>query len=171
MNYLPILFFGILLGLLIFYFVYKLFLPKAPKMQIEYDSKDAEDFLVKKGFKVLERQKRASIIVFINGKSHLGTEWADYIVEKENKKYAVKVVSDISPDPTEPNLRRKLIEFQKLFSSYGVLLADLSQEELHEISFKFPRPEKETLFTILVVLLIIGVVAGIVGFFVSVKIF
>ena len=171
MSYLAIFFIGITIGLLLFLIIYKFISPKHEKITLNYNENDAEALLQNNGFKIIERQKSYPIIMFINGKSHLITETADFVVEKENKRYAVKVEAGVGVDPYEKTMRQKLVELKNIFPSYKILLLIMDRGELHLIDFEFPRTEKDMFFTIIAGLIIIVVIAATVFLLVQMKLF
>lgn len=162
MSALLILISGILLGVLIFYIILRLRYPSSLKAALTYNESDAEAVLKKAGLTILSKQTSRPIITFIDGKSHLGAEYADYTVQKENKKFAVKVVDAAGSDPTEKSLRRKLFELKHLFPGHGILLLDLASGELHEIKFELPKTEKEIFLFVLIAMVIIAMILMIV---------
>ena len=117
---------GIFLGIVGFYLFYKFLSKKKLLTPADCNSRDAEDFLKKRGFQIVEKKRQSSVVVYVNGKGHLNTEAADFIVERDRKRYVVKVVNEIGVDPTEPAMRRKLIEFSKLFPGLEILLLNLN---------------------------------------------
>lgn len=130
-----------------------------------------EDLLKKQGFKIIKKPKAYSEIIYVNGKSHLVSVLVDFIVEKENKKYVVKVESGQVVDPTDPIVYRKLIEIRNIFPTYGILLLDMQNRELHEIKFEFPKPGIDILLSFIIVGLIIAAVIGMVFFYTQLKLF
>ncbi|OGC23518.1 hypothetical protein A3J90_01165 [candidate division WOR-1 bacterium RIFOXYC2_FULL_37_10] len=151
---------GIFLGIVGFYLFYKFLSKKKLLTPADCNSRDAEDFLKKRGFQIVEKKRQSSVVVYVNGKGHLNTEAADFIVERDRKRYVVKVVNEIGVDPTEPAMRRKLIEFSKLFPGLEILLLNLNGGELQEIKLKFPKSETELLFTVFVAsFIVLGIVA------------
>ncbi|MBI5700861.1 hypothetical protein HZC34_03315 [Candidatus Saganbacteria bacterium] len=162
---------GIILGLLIFLALYRLIFDRNPKFIPDFNESDAEGFLQKNGFSILSRQKSAPLVVIIDGKTHLGKISADFEAEKLNKKYIVKVVSQADVDVMDPISYRKFIELKKAYPLHALLLLGLNRRELHEIDFEFPKPEKETFFTILVVLSIILAVGAIIALMAQLKLF
>ncbi|OGC06541.1 hypothetical protein A2526_06545 [candidate division WOR-1 bacterium RIFOXYD2_FULL_36_8] len=170
-NYLIILGLGMCLGLVGFYLAYKFLSKKNSLSQIDYNSKEAESFLEKRGFQIIEKGRQSSVVIYVDGKGHLGSERADFIVERERKRYVVKVVNEIGIDPVESAMRRKLVEFSKLFPGLEILFLDLNAGELHEIKFKFPKSEKEILFMVFVGVFIIAVISVIVVLLIQMGLF
>ncbi len=132
---------------------------------------EIETFLRKRGCQILGREQKESIIVRIDGQEHLGELTADYTVQHGRKKYVVWVKREIGDlDPTEPALRRRLVELDRVFGLDGVLIADPAEGALTEVHFKFPR-ERGLDFYIqfLSALFILVLVIGIIWLMVSVR--
>jgi len=121
---------------------------------------EASGILKRLNFQILDSQKKSTILTYIDGKSHVGYAQADFIVKKDKKTYAVLVKSGLLADPTEPSIRRQLIEYGRIFKTDSLLLLDLNNGELHEIRFEFPKSEKERLLLFLIGLLIVLVIMG-----------
>lgn len=130
---------------------------------------EASGILKKLGFKILDSQKKRTLLTYIDGKSHVGYAQADFIIKKDKKTYAVLVKSGLLADPTEPSIRRQLLEYERIFKTDGLLLLDLNKGELHEIRFEFPKSTKEYFLQILIGLLIIFIILGIIWLFVLLK--
>lgn len=102
--------------------------------------KEVEQFLKKAGYEILEKRKKESIIVRIDDRDHLGSLEAEYIVRKAKKSFVVvERKGETIFDPTEPGLRRRLLELHQVFGLNGLLLVDRDNNEIHEVTFKFPR--------------------------------
>ena len=160
---------GILLGVILFYLLLKLKPTKYISQEPLFASAEAEHFLENNGFKIIDKQKASPTIVYINGKSHLCSTVADYIVEKENRKFAVKVETSQIVDPLDPVIYRKLIEFQNTYPNHGILLFDLHNKELNEIKITFPKPDQDIFFKFLISLFVILAVMGIIFLFSQLK--
>lgn len=134
---------------------------------------EAEKLLKKNGYEILARNKKESIVVRYNGKEHFGSLEADYVVRKAKKQFVVFEKKGETPfDPTEPALRRKLIEFERVFGLNGILLVDPDEGEINPVTFKFPKDRGlDFYFQFLAALCIIGVVIGIIWLMVWVKLF
>jgi len=123
---------GIFLGIVGFYLFYKFLSKKKLLTPADCNSRDAEDFLKKRGFQIVEKKRQSSVVVYVNGKGHLNTEAADFIVERDRKRF--------------PGLE--------------ILLLNLNGGELQEIKLKFPKSETELLFTVFVAsFIVLGIVA------------
>lgn len=135
----------------------------------------AEKLLKEKNFKVLKKGLQSPFSLLIDGKKHLVISHFDFLVEKEKKKFVVYVhEGTLLADPTDPVLRRKLLEIKNAFKDEGLLLLDLSDRSIQEINFDFSRPfwgGADRFFQTIILLFIIGVVSGIIWLMVYLKLF
>ena len=165
-NYLLLLLLGMVLGMIIFYLIVRKY-EKGPTGHEAglsgYSEADAEKILQNKGYKVTARQNKATVITYVDGKSHLGFVIADLMVEKNDKRYAVKVKSGDSSDPTDPGIRRELLEYEYAHRPDKILVLNMPAGEIHEISFELPRAERESFFKIMLIVFIIFVIIAIIG--------
>jgi len=174
LYYLAVLFFGIIIGIALFYLLGRRFSKTLTDIKLNYSSyseAEAEKIILKNDYKILEKRKKFSIITYIDGKSHLGFIVADFIVEKDKHIYVVEVKTKEEFDPTELNTRRKLLEYTYVCRPNGILLLDINSKNIQEISFKLPIAEREYFFRILIVLFIIFVIIGIIGLLILLKLF
>lgn len=134
---------------------------------------DAEHLLKKSGFQILGKNQKEAVIVRVDDKDHLGSLEAEFTVAKEGKKYVVVVKSgEGSFDSTEPVLRRKLIEYDRIFGLHGILLIDPESGEIHRVSFKFPRERGlDFYFQFIIALFLILLVIGIIWLLVRIRLF
>lgn len=154
---------GIILGIVLF-FVFSLLFRKKPVALSEgkpFSEKEVRAFLKKSGYDILGKRQKETIITRVDGKDHLGYLEADFTVRKGRKKYLVVVHAGLgAADPNEPLLRRKLMEYDRVFSPDALLVVDLSRGEIHEVGFRFPRERNiDFFFRFLIgVFIILGVV-------------
>jgi hypothetical protein len=132
---------------------------------------ELENFLRKRGCQILGRHQKEAVLVRVDGQEHLGELAADYTVRHGKKNYVVWVKREAGDlDPTEPALRRRLIELDRVFGLDGVLIADPAEGSLAEVHFKFPRERGlDFYFQFLSALFIIAAVIGIIWLMVSVR--
>jgi hypothetical protein len=165
-SYLLLLLLGMALGMIVFYLIIRRYengpAGRDPGLS-GYSEVEAEKILQNKGYKVTARQNKAAVITYIDGKSHLGFVAADFIVEKNDKRYAVKVKSGESGDPTDPGVRRELLEYEYAHRPDGILMLNLPSGEVHDISFELPRAESESFFKIMLIAFIIFIIVAIIG--------
>jgi hypothetical protein len=125
--------------------------------------------LRQRGYQILGKNQRELVETRVDGRVTMGELVAEYTVEKGGKKY---VVVSASGDPSEPALRRKLIEYDRAFGLRGVLVVDRENENVSVVHFKYPRERGiDFYFQFLSALFILAVVIGIIWLMVSVKLF
>lgn len=133
---------GMVLGGSLFFFIARLFRRRVPVIQSSgetFSEQEVESFLNRSGYEILSKKQRETVITNIDGKDHLGYLEADYVVRKGKKRFVLVIQSGHSAaDPHEPMLRRKLLEYDHVFSPDGLLVLDLSRGELHRVVFRFP---------------------------------
>jgi len=123
-----------------------------------FDEKEAEALLGKHGFRILKKKPRMTIATQLDDKEHFGYLEADYIVERNKRRYLVVVSKD---DAADPVFRGKLLEASYVFSQKNILLLDMESKSTHTVAFKFHR---ETSFDdVFRALIIVFIVLGIIG--------
>lgn len=96
----------------------------------------ARDFLIQKGYKILDEQKQFEHKYFINNDRKLSTLIIDYYVSKNGKKYIVEVKSGQSAiSASNTNTRRQLLEYSFAIPNDGVFLLDMENQKLELIEF------------------------------------
>jgi hypothetical protein len=132
-----------------------------------------DEFLKKRGYQILGKGQKEVVVVRVDGKDHLGALTAEYTVSKNGKRYVVwGMRGEGTGDPTEPALRRRLIELDRVFGLDGVLIVDPAEGTINEVLFKYPRERGlDFYFQFLGALFIIGLVIGIIWLMVAVRLF
>ncbi len=174
MNYILILFVGIIIGILLFFILNRIFYKPQNLVRsnpIAYSEEQAEKIIGDNGYLILEKQKKFPIIIFIDGKSHLGFIIADYLVEKDKKKYVIYVKTGEEPDLLEPKTRQILLEYDYVCSPTKLLVLNIDRVQIHEISFKLPEEERDSFLKIFIPVFILLLLIGIIGLFIALKIF
>jgi hypothetical protein len=173
-NYLIPLILGVLIGIVIFYLVSRRFFPvltgEKPNLA-SYSEAEVLKLLTANGYKILEKQKKAPIVTYIDDKAFLGFVLVNYTVKKDSKIFAAEIKTLEESDPTESVLRRKLLELGFAAKAEGIILLDLEQKKIQKISFKFPLVERELFFRVFIALFIVFVIAGVVGLLMLLKLF
>ncbi len=149
---------------------------RGPVAQIEqksFSEKEVGAFLERAGYQILGKRQRETVITKVDGKDRFGYIEADFTVKKGRKKYVVVVHSGLGEaDPNEPMLRRKLLEYDHVFSPHALLVVDLSRGEIHEVNFRFPYERNiDFFFRFLIALFIILMVVGIIWVLVQLRLF
>jgi hypothetical protein len=165
---------GAVLGFIIFYLANRLFISFKMSNRVltaQFSEKEAEDLLKKKGYKIIAKQKRADVVTYIDGKPNLGFVQADFIVEKNGKRYVAEVkAGELVSDPTEPSTRRQLLEYKFAYKPYGLLLVDMTDKSLHHIDFEHPSYSEDRIFRLILASLVVIIAIGILWIFISIKI-
>ena len=165
---------GAVISFFIFFFASRALLSLKMSKRVEaaqFSEEEAEALLKKKGFRIIDRQKRADIITYVDGKPNLGYVKADFIVEKNGKKYVAEVkAGELVSDPNEPSTRRQLLEYKFAYKPYGILLVNMLDRSLHQIDFDLPSRDSEKTFRLILAALIVIIVLGIIWVFASIKI-
>jgi len=132
---------------------------------------EAENLLKKHNFKVIDKQRRADIITYIDGRPNLSYVQADFIVEKRGKYYVAEVKSgETVANPSDPSTRRQLLEYKFAYQPDGLILVDMVERKLHLIDYYLPEKGEDKLIKIVMALLIAGIVLGLLWLFISVRI-
>lgn len=167
--------FGIFVGgLAIFWWLKKTHrLDTLSRYPNSYSPQAVESLLFKAGYLIVAKQPKASIITEVDGKEHLGTLEADYLVAKGKEKDMVFVkTGQVALDPLEPIFRRRLVELQTVFGTEALLLVDPEAGSIQEIAFRFPRERSiDGLFRVLLGVFIVFVIIGIIWMLVQLRLF
>ena len=157
---------GIVIGLLIFFLLARgsrgaLF---ASEEGTTFSERDAEALLQRTGYQIVGRQERRTIMTNVNGKDRFGYLEADYIVTKRNRRFVVLVkTGEGISDPNEPSLRRRLLEYDHVFSPDALLFIDLDNGQIYRVFFNFPSERNiDFFFFSLIALFIILIIIGII---------
>ncbi|MDD4179666.1 MAG: hypothetical protein PHH14_06455 [Candidatus Margulisbacteria bacterium] len=127
--------------------------------------------LKRRGYQLLGRDQKEVVVTKVNGQDHLGELRAEYTVQKNGKRFVV-VIRNEEGDPTEPALRRRLIEYDRVFGLNGILLVNPEEEECQEIVFKFPREKGiDFYFQFIIAMFIVFGVIGILWLMTYIKLF
>ena len=141
--YIIILAAGLILGGFTFNYFSRVFKRKAYVDRAEFarfSEEEAEEFLKKNGYKIIEKKKKATVMTNIDGKDHVGYVVCDYIVKKGRKIYVAEVKSgQVGVNPNEPSTRRQLLEYDYVYNPDGLLLVNMLDQQIHEVSFYFPK--------------------------------
>lgn len=137
-------------------------------------SKDeVENLLRKHGYQILGINQKEIVVVKVDGKDHLGDLAAEFTVEKNGRRYVVwGIKGGGGSDPTDPTLRRRLIELDRAFGLNGILIVDPAEGTINEVSFKYPRERGlDFYFQFFGALFVIALVIGIIWLMALVKLF
>jgi len=133
---------------------------------------EAGRLLESKGFKIIDKQRRAEIITYVDGKPHLGYVQADLVAEKKGKTYVAEVkTGNWAPDISEPSTRRQLLEYDFVYKPDGVLLVDMVERRIHLVEFGLPEQKNEKFALVVVGLIIMSVLGGLIWLYIQIKLF
>lgn len=163
------------IGWMIFYYLGKVF----SRFRLSHGggmggpiSQEAENILLKHGFKILDRGRKGSLITYVNGKSNLGLVQADFVVTKKKKTYVATIKSgEFSSDEASTALRRQLIENKFVFDPDGLLVVDINEGRLKRVEFGLPEQKRERFILFVVGLIIVSVLAGLIFIYIQAKLF
>jgi len=163
------------IGWIIFYYLGKLF----SRFRLSHGggmggpiSQEAENLLVKHGFKILDRGRKGSLLTYVNGKSNLGFIQADFVVSKKKKTYVALIKSgEFSSEEASTALRRKLIESNYVFNPDGLLVIDINEGRLKRVEFALPEQKRERFILFVVGLIIVSVLLGLIFIYIQAKLF
>ena len=96
----------------------------------------AEKLLRSKGYSIEGRQVKEKSGLYVDGVWCEVEVRVDFIVRKRRKKFVAEVkTGKTAPDPTQASTRRQLLEYSLVFKKHGVLLIDMEEKKIREISF------------------------------------
>src|SRR5207253_1825302 len=98
--------------------------------------REAERMLQALGFRVVERQARASFDILVDGEPVEIEVRADLLVARDGRTYVAEVKTGArAPDPTHPPTRRQLLEYALVFGASEILLVDVPAGAVREVAF------------------------------------
>ncbi|HWM88214.1 MAG TPA: hypothetical protein VNO33_20310 [Kofleriaceae bacterium] len=98
--------------------------------------RDAERLLGRLGFDVIARQVCLDWAIACDGEDHLVELRADLLVERGGRRYVAEVKTGVSaPLLTNASTRRQLLEYCVAYDVESVLLVDVEEGCVREISF------------------------------------
>ena len=97
----------------------------------------AAELLRQEGYKVVDKQASREASMWVDGRRLAVRVRADYLVQRNGKKYVVEVkTGKKATDPTSTSTRRQLLEYERVYDADGMLLADMEQKRLLQIWFE-----------------------------------
>jgi len=168
-------FVGLALGWLTFYYVSKWWSRwwlRRRMGEARFAEEEAEELLKSKGFKIVDRQRRATVLTYVDGKPNIGYVQADFIAQKKGKTFVAEVKTGaMAPDIMEPTTRRQLLEYDFVYKPDGILLVDMAERRIKEIEFGLPEERRERFVILVIGLIFISVILGLIWLFIQVKLF
>lgn len=105
--------------------------------------KEAENFLKKKGYTIVDIQKSKSILIAIGDKIHRYLIRIDYLVRKKGKIYVVEVKSgEKNPYITNRETRRQMLEYYLAYQPNGIILLNMKNKSISEVKFQFEKTSR-----------------------------
>ena len=165
---------GAVLGFIVFFFLSRAMFSMKMSRRVELSQisqEEAEALLKKKGFKIIDKQKRADIVTYIDGKPNLAYVQADFIVERNGKKYVAEVkAGEMVSDPNEPSTRRQMLEYKFAYKPYELLLVNMLDRTIHTVDFESPKYGEDRIFRLILGGLVVIIVLCLLWIFISIKI-
>jgi hypothetical protein len=97
---------------------------------------EAEDLLAQRGFAVLDRQAGLVWSIDCDGEPHPVELRADLLVERDGRRYVAEVKTGATaPLLTNAATRRQLLEYCVAYQVDSVLLVDIEEQAVREITF------------------------------------
>ena len=97
---------------------------------------DAVELLERNGYTVRDGQVRASNVFLVDGEPVSYYVRADYLADKDGQVFVVEVKSgDTAPNPKHSATRRQLLEYQHVYQTDGLILADMREGVLLKVDF------------------------------------
>jgi hypothetical protein len=165
---------GAIAGSIVFFLISKAFFSMKMSRRVldaQISQEEAEELLKKKGFRIIDRQMRADIITNVDGRPNLSYVQADFIVEKDKKKYVAEVKGGaMVADATEPSTRRQLLEYKFAYKPDGILLVDMIDRSIHLIDFEYPTYAEDKIFRLILGVLVAIIAVCVLWIFISIKV-
>jgi hypothetical protein len=100
--------------------------------------RDAERLLARLGYAIVDRQVGLDWAIACDGEDHLVELRADLLVERDGRRYVAEVKTGLSaPLLTNAATRRQLLEYCVAYQVDSVLLVDVEEGSVREVSFPF----------------------------------
>lgn len=99
---------------------------------------DGYRLLEQRGFRVVERQALADVIVEVDGESQVFKVRADALVERDGRRFVAEIKGGESATVTSRATRRQLLEYAYAFGVDEVLLVDPNEGRVSRVRFRRP---------------------------------
>ena len=104
---------------------------------------EAEEFLERRGYRILERQVRRRAHYLVDGAPRGAEVIADLLVARRGRRFIAEVKTGTkAPDPMHRATRRQLLEYAHAFDVDGLLLVDADQRRVS--SFEVPQARRSS---------------------------
>ncbi|MDD9937902.1 MAG: hypothetical protein OXT09_30100 [Myxococcales bacterium] len=92
--------------------------------------------LESRGYRVVDSQPPAQLMLRVDGEAQEIALRADYLVERAGRRYVAEVKTGRhAPNPRNPDTRRQLLEYRLAYDVAGVLLIDMERRSIHRVDF------------------------------------
>lgn len=98
----------------------------------------AERILQKQGYRVVARQPRCTLPMWIDGRETTLTLQLDLVVERGGRRFVAEVKTGAGAHPSARATRRQLLEYCVAVGARGALLVDADARRIHEVEFALP---------------------------------
>lgn len=96
--------------------------------------------LERAGYRVVQAQVDLRYGFTVDGQPHEATLRADFLVERDGRRFVVEVKSGDAAKPTRRETRRQLLEYCLHYDAHGVLLLDMVKGQLSAVAFPTASP-------------------------------
>jgi hypothetical protein len=97
---------------------------------------DAEDFLVERGFRILQRQPTRRVPIWIDGRRQDYEVRADLLGARGLRTYVAEVTTGSKASvPATRSTRRQLLEYRQIYDADGLLLVDMTARRIRHVRF------------------------------------
>jgi len=98
----------------------------------------AERMLEKRGYRIVARQPKCSLPMWVDGQQiELGLR-LDLVVERDGQRFVAEVKTGAGARPDSRATRRQLLEYCVAVEARGALLVDADAGRIHRVEFALP---------------------------------
>ncbi len=117
---------------------------RAQAVRAQRGEREAEKLLRDAGYRVIERQRRASYVIEVDARPNEVELIFDLVVERDGERYVAEVkTGEQAPRLSRAETRRQLLEYQLATDTRAVLLVDPEARTLTKVRFPLPRARAE----------------------------
>ncbi|MFC1517226.1 YraN family protein [Candidatus Margulisiibacteriota bacterium] len=130
---------GILIGIFLLWQLRKLWFRRKIQNQhanAKLGESAAEQLLIDHGYTIVDRQARFPLKLLFDGDPWETDIIADLIVQKDEQTFVAEVkTGQNAPNIRTATTRRQLLEYYVTYKPDGVLLVDMSSQQIHTVEF------------------------------------
>lgn len=97
--------------------------------------KKAVPLLKRYGYRVVDGQCQGQVRYYVDGQAQESRVRCDAIAEKWGRLYVVEIKTGDQAKVTLPQVRRQLLEYDRVFKPHGLLFVDMEREKVQEVHF------------------------------------